>query len=240
MTQPLFRLDAYLRQAPGRVIDHTAEGGIVLDVSLFHPTGGGQPGDAGRLVWDGGGIDIATTVRGQGSDIVLVPAEPAPLPVIGTRVTQSLVWDRRHRLMRMHTALHLLSALLARPVAGGQVGTDKSRIDIEMEDGMPDRVALDRALTALVNRDLPVTAEAIGPDDLAARPGLIRTAVVRPPRGTGDIRLIRIGTDEGTVDLQPCGGTHVASTAEIGQVHIGKIERKGRTHRRVYLHLKGD
>ncbi|SEN61761.1 Ala-tRNA(Pro) hydrolase [Loktanella fryxellensis] len=239
MTQPLFRVDAYLRSAPGRVIDHTAEGGIVLDVSLFHPTGGGQPGDAGRLVWDGGGIDIATTVRGQGSDIVLVPAEPAPLPVIGTRVTQSLVWDRRHRLMRMHTALHLLSAVLARPVAGGHVGTEKSRLDIEMEDAMPDRIAVGRALSALIAGDLPVTAEVIGADDLAARPALIRTAVARPPRDAGDIRLIRIGTADATVDLQPCGGTHVATTAEIGQIEIGKIERKGRTHRRVYLHLAG-
>jgi misacylated tRNA(Ala) deacylase len=238
MTQPAFLDDAYKREATARVISHTAEGGIVLDSSIFYATSGGQPGDAGRLVWHHGGIDIATTVKGQGEDIVLVPAEPSRLPELGTWVTQSLVWDRRHRLMRVHTALHLLSVVIERPVTGGQIAMDKGRLDFEMELAPEDKDGLTNALNALIDANLPVTAKWITETELDAQPELVKTMSVSPPRGRGHIRLIRIGQDAGTVDLQPCGGTHVGWTGEIGRVRIGKIEKKGRLNRRVYLHLE--
>ncbi len=237
MTKALFRDDAYRREAAGHVIRHTQEGGIVLDATVFYPTAGGQPGDAGRLVWDGGAIDIGTTVRGEGDDIVLVPAEPIRLPPLGARVGQSLIWDRRHRLMRMHTALHLLSVVIPRPVTGGQIGVDKGRLDFDMEQAPDDREGLTATLNALIVRNLPVTSEWIAEAVLDEQPELVKTLSVRPPRGRGQIRLIRIGEAADPVDLQPCGGTHVGSTGEIGRVTIGKIEKKGRQNRRVYLHL---
>lgn len=238
MTDPLFRDDAYLREVRSRVTGHTAEGGIVLAGSIFYATSGGQPGDAGALTWPGGQIEIATTVKGQGDDIVVVPAEPAPLPQIGMIVTQHLAWERRHRLMRMHTALHLLSVVIPLPVTGGQIAVEKGRLDFDMEHVPEDRDALDAALNAMIAANLPVTAEWITQAALDARPDLVKTMSVRPPRGQGHIRLIRIGQGEDTVDLQPCGGTHVGWTSEIGRVRIGKIEKKGRQNRRVYLHLE--
>jgi len=238
MTEPLFIADAYRREATGRVLGHTAEGGIVLDQSIFYATSGGQPGDAGRLDWDDGGIDIATAVKGPEGAIVLVPAEPSRLPGVGTRVTQSLVWDRRHRLMRVHTALHLLSVVIPLPVTGGQIAVDKGRLDFDMEQAPDDKGALDAQLNELIARDMAVTAEWITDAQLDAQPDLVKTMSVRPPRGQGHIRLIRIGEGTGTVDLQPCGGTHVGWTSEIGRVRIGKVEKKGRQNRRVYLHLE--
>ena len=237
MTEPLFIADAYLREALARVVGHTAEGGIVLDRSVFYATSGGQPGDSGRLDWDDGGIDIATAVKGQGGDIVLVPAEPARLPDIGTHVTQTLVWDRRHRLMRVHTALHLLSVVIPLPVTGGQIAMDKGRLDFDMEHAPDDKDALDAQLNDLITRDMSVTTEWITEAALDAQPELVKTLSVQPPRGQGRIRLVRIGDADATVDLQPCGGTHVGRTSEIGRVRIGKIEKKGRQNRRVYLHL---
>ncbi len=238
MTTPLFRDDAYLRDASGAVVAITEEGGIVLDQTIFYPTSGGQPGDAGRLTWDGGGIDIATTVKGQSDDIVLVPAEPAALPEPGTPVQQSIAWDRRHRLMRMHTALHLLSVVIPLPVTGGSIGTDKSRLDFDMEHAPQDKDALNATLNDLIACHFGVTDEWITESELDANPGLVKTLSVQPPRGAGRIRLVRIGAGENTADLQPCGGTHVANTDEIGRVRIGKIEKKGRQNRRVYLHLE--
>ncbi len=239
MTYPLFRDDAYLRDAPAEVTRITEEGGIVLDQSIFYPTSGGQPGDAGQLTWgDGGAIEIATTVKGPNDDIVLVPAEPAPLPKPGTRVQQGLAWDRRHRLMRMHTALHLLSVVIPLPVTGGSIGADKSRLDFDMADAPADKAALNDTLNKLIACHFAVSDEWITEAALDANPGLVKTLSVQPPRGAGRIRLVRIGQDENTADLQPCGGTHVANTDEIGQVRIGKIEKKGRQNRRVYLHLE--
>ncbi|WP_394153344.1 alanyl-tRNA editing protein [Loktanella salsilacus] len=238
MTEALFLSDSYLREATSRVTGHTLEGGIVLDASIFYATSGGQPGDAGRLVWDGGGIDIGTTVKGQGRDIVLVPAEPARLPDIGTFVKQALIWDRRHRMMRVHTALHLLSVVIPRPVTGGQIAADKGRLDFDMEHAPEDKDAITAALNDLIARDLPVTAEWMPEAVLDRQPALVKTMTVKPPRGQGPIRLIRIGEGDETVDLQPCGGTHVGWTGEIGRVRIGKIEKKGRQNRRVYLHLE--
>ncbi len=238
MSKPLFRNDAYLRDATGQVTAITDEGGIVLDQTNFYPKSGGQPGDAGHLAWDGGEIEIATTVKGEGEDIVLVPAEPAALPEPGTRVQQTILWDRRHRLMRMHTALHLLSVVIPFPVTGGSIGTDKSRLDFDMENAPEDKEALNETLNKLIACHFAVSDEWITDAELDENPGLVKTMSVQPPRGSGQIRLVRIGQGDNTADLQPCGGTHVANTDEIGRVWIGKIEKKGRQNRRVYLHLE--
>lgn len=238
VTQTLFRDDAYLREAAGQVVAITEEGGIVLDQTVFYPTSGGQPGDGGHLHWDGGTIEIATTVKGQDDAIVLVPAEPAALPGPGTVVQQSIAWERRHRLMRMHTALHLLSVVIPLPVTGGAIGADKSRLDFDMETAPDDKEALNETLNKLIACQFAVSDEWITEAELDANPGLVKTMSVQPPRGSGHIRLVRIGSGENTADLQPCGGTHVANTVEIGRVRIGKIEKKGRQNRRVYLHLE--
>ena len=223
--------------APARVIAHTPEGGVVLDATIFYPTGGGQPGDSGRLDWDRCSLPIATTLKGEGSNIVLVPAEPAPMPPIGAHVTQILDWDRRHRMMRVHTALHLLSVVLPFGVTGGQISATHGRLDFDMPDAPDDRAAIEGMLNDYVATDARVSEDWITERELDANPELVKTMAVKPPRGRGDIRLIRIGEPETPVDLQPCGGTHVARTGEIGALRLGRIEKKGRMNRRVYLHL---
>lgn len=237
MTQPLFRDDAYARQAEGRVLDITSEGGIVLDACLFYPTAGGQPGDSGSLSWQGTTLEIATAVKGEGDSIILLPAEPAPLPSVGQVLLQKLNWDRRYRHMRVHTALHLLSVVIPLPVSGGAIATDKGRLDFDMPDAPEDKAAIEDALNRLIACNMAVTEELITEADLDAQPDLVKTMSVQPPRGSGRVRLVRIGIGAETADLQPCGGTHVANTSEIGPVRIGKIEKKGCQNRRVYLHL---
>ena len=238
MTDLLFRDDPYLREAEGRVVGHTAEGAILLDRSLFYATSGGQPGDSGALHWDGGAIAIATAIKADQGMIALVPAEPLPMPPVGTVVRQVLDWDRRHRHMRVHTALHLLSVVIPLPVTGGQIGAERGRLDFDMPDPPGDIAALDEALNALIERDLPVTFDWITDAELLANPGLVKTLSVAPPIGQGRVRLVRIGHGAEQIDLQPCGGTHVARTGEIGRVRIGKIEKKGRQNRRVSLELE--
>ena len=232
---PRFRTHPYDRDLSTDVTALTPEGGVICAETIFYPTGGGQPGDAGWLRWEGGEIAIATAVKGEGGAVILVPAEPAALPSPGTAVVQELDWERRHRHMRMHTALHLLSVVIPLPVTGGQVGTEKGRLDFDMPDPPADLAALEARLNAMVAADLPVREEWISDAELAANPGLVKTMSVAPPKGQGWVRLIRIGQGEGMVDLQPCGGTHVASTGEIGPLRLGKIEKKGRQNRRVSL-----
>jgi misacylated tRNA(Ala) deacylase len=237
VTKPLFRDDAYLKQTTATVIALTERGGVVLDQSIFYPTGGGQPGDRGSLVSAGQRIEIATTVKGEGDQIVLVPAEGAVLPAVGTVVQQQLNWDLRLRYMRIHTALHLLSVVIPLPVTGGQISDEKGRLDFDMPEAPEDKQALEDALNALIARDLEITESWISDAELAAQPELVKTMSVQPPTGAGQVRLIRIGSTDEQVDLQPCGGTHVARTSEIGAVRLGKIEKKGRQNRRVSLHL---
>lgn len=237
MTLPLFRQDPYLRQCDARVTGHTDEGAIVIDQTVFYPTGGGQPGDAGFVQWEKGRIAIATAIKLQGGKIGLVPAEPAAMPPVGAQITQMLDWDRRHRHMRIHTALHLLSVVIPLPVTGGQIGAERGRLDFDMPDPLEDVAALDEALNTLIDRDLMVTESWITDAELLANPGLVKTLSVMPPIGQGHIRLVRIGQGADQVDLQPCGGTHVARTGEIGRVEIGRIEKKGRQNRRVSLTL---
>jgi misacylated tRNA(Ala) deacylase len=236
-TAPLFREDAYLSEAQAEVVAITPEGGIVLDRCLFYPTGGGQPGDSGQLRWNGATLKVATTVKAEEGQIALVPAEPEALPAVGTVVTQSLDWGRRHRHMRVHTALHLLSVVIPLPVTGGSISPDKGRLDFDMPEVPEDKDALSNELNRLIDLDLPVTEDWISDDELRAKPELVKTMSVMPPMGAGQVRLIRIGQGRDQIDLQPCGGTHVARLGEIGRVHLGKIEKKGRQNRRVYLHL---
>lgn len=235
MTEELYR-DAYLREATGRVASINERGGIVLDASVFYPTGGGQPGDSGLLRWEGGEARIVTTVKDAGRP-VLVPDEGASLPAPASEVQQVLDWDRRYGHMQVHTALHLLSVVIPLPVTGGSISADRGRLDFDMADPPEDKEALADELNALVARDLEVTEDWITEEDLDANPGLVKTMSVQPPRGAGRIRLVRIGIGDEQIDLQPCGGTHVTRTGEIGRVRLGKIEKKGARNRRVYLHL---
>lgn len=237
MTELLFRSDAYLQDCDCRVTGHTPEGGIEVDRSVFYPTGGGQPGDSGWLIWPGGRLPIATAVKGAGGAVVLVPAEPLALPAVGTGLRQVIDWDRRHRHMRIHTALHLLSVVIPLPVTGGQIGAERGRLDFDMPEAPGDVAALERRLNGLIEADLKVGESWITEEELLANPALVKTLSVRPPMGQGRVRLVRIGLGTGQVDLQPCGGTHVARTGEIGQVTIDKIENKGRQNRRVTLSL---
>jgi len=236
-TETLFLSDPYLKSARARVLGQTEEGGIVLDRTIFYPRGGGQPGDSGTLDWDGGRIPIATAVKGEGAAIVLIPSEAMALPAVGVEVGQRLDWERRLGHMRIHTALHLLSVVIPLPVTGGAVGADKGRLDFDMPEAPEDKALLEGRLNALVTRDLQVTEDWITEAELDANPGLVKTMSVQPPRGTGRIRLIRIGSAAAQVDLQPCGGTHVKSTAEIGKLAIGKIEKKGKQNRRITIEL---
>ncbi|MDQ2092963.1 alanyl-tRNA editing protein [Rhodalgimonas zhirmunskyi] len=237
MTHPEFRDDAYLREAPARVIAHTPEGGVVLDKTIFYAQGGGQPGDSGKLEWRGGALEIATAVKAEEDGIALVPASANALPQVGQEVMQFLDWERRHRHMRVHTGLHLLSVVLPFPVTGGQIGAEKGRLDFAMPDAPEDRDAIEAELNALIDDDLRVHEFWITEEELDAHPELIKTMSVQPPRGAGRIRLVAIGEEGQLVDLQPCGGTHVARTGEIGRLRLGKIENKGRQNRRVNIHL---
>lgn len=235
MTKPLFA-DAYLRHARGKVVSHV-DGGVVLDQSIFYPTGGGQPGDNGALAFDGQSARVTDSRKGAGGTIVLHLGE-GPVPAIGEEVEQSLNWERRLGHMRVHTALHLLSVVIPLPVTGGSISEAKGRLDFDMPEAPQDKLALQEALNALISADHAVTESWITDEELAANPGLVKTMSVQPPVGAGRVRLVRIGTGDTQIDLQPCGGTHVARTSEIGPVRLGKIEKKGAQNRRVYLHLE--
>lgn len=237
MTELIFREDAYLRDIQATVTRITDEGGIVFDRSIFYPTGGGQPGDSGYLEWENGRIEIATTIKGHSDEVVFIPAEPSRLPSQGSVVRQFLDWERRHRHMRVHTALHLLSVVIPLPVTGGQIGAEKGRLDFLMPEAPENREEIEETLNKLIACDFMVSDEWITDVDLDANPSLVKTMSVQPPRGSGRIRLVRIGQGTATADLQPCGGTHVAWTSEIGQVRLGKIENKGKQNRRVHIHL---
>jgi misacylated tRNA(Ala) deacylase len=239
MTEYLFRDDPYARTAEATV---TASGpeGFELDRTIFYAASGGQPGDTGTFTRAGGGSGrIADTVHpgGDRTRVVHAVAPGDAAPAVGETVILALDWERRHRLMRMHSALHLLSVVLPYGVTGGAIGEDKGRLDFDMPEPPADLAAVEAALNAHVAADLPVSAEWITEEELAARPEMVKTMKVKPPVGQGRVRLVRIGAGEGTLDLQPCGGTHVAATGEIGRLRIGKVEKKGRENRRVNLHF---
>jgi misacylated tRNA(Ala) deacylase len=214
--------------------------GIVFDRTVFYAASGGQPGDTGQIRRaDGSTLAVADTVKGADGAILHRLADGAALPAIGETVTAAIDWDRRHRLMRMHTALHLLCALIpGAAVTGGAIGDGKGRLDFDLPEA-PAKEALTAGLAALIAADHPVTTEWISEAALDANPGLVRTLSVKPPRGAGRVRLVRIGAGDPPVDLQPCGGTHVRSTGEIGRIAIAKVENKGRQNRRIALVLEG-
>ncbi|QDI75625.1 MULTISPECIES: alanyl-tRNA editing protein [Leisingera] len=234
----LYRKDAYARMTEAEVLAQTDQGGIILDRTLFYATGGGQPGDSGKLLWAEGQCSIATTAKGEAGAVVLVPEEGSALPPVGATVTQVLDWDRRYGHMRVHTALHLLSVVIPLEVTGGSISDGKGRLDFNMPEAPEDKQALQDQLQALIDRDLEVTEDWITDAELDANPQLVKTMSVSPPRGAGQVRLVRIGTGQEQIDLQPCGGTHVKRTREIGKIRLGKVEKKGKQNRRVYLHLE--
>lgn len=236
MTAFVFRDDAYARDLTATVTEVTADGGLILDRTIFYATSGGQPADTGTLGRaDGGTLTVTGAIHPDGdkSRILHQTAPGGSLPAVGETVTLAIDWQRRYRLMRMHTALHLLSVVFPFPVTGGSVGEDKGRLDFDMPEVPEDLAGLEAQLNAMIAADHAVTAEWITDAEMAANPGLIKTMKVKPPMGQGRVRLIRIGD----VDLQPCGGTHVARTGEIGPARLGKIEKKGAQNRRVSLLL---
>ena len=230
--EEIFRQDAYARSCEAKVLAVNERGGIVLDRTVFYPNGGGQPGDSGWLIIGDRKVKILTAVKGETpGEVVHVPDEASEAPAAGDDVVAELDWERRHSHMRIHTCLHLLSAVLSYPVTGGQVGDGKGRLDFDIPEGGLDKEVIAEKLNALIAADHPVVAEWITEAELDAQPDLVKTMSVRPPTGAGRIRLINIDGK----DLQPCGGTHVARTGEIGPVIVRKIEKKGRQNRRVSI-----
>jgi len=234
MTEEVFRADSYARDCAA-VVTAAGAAGVELDRTVFYPMGGGQPGDRGVLrLADGGVVPIVDTRKGDGpGQVVHVVAADAEPPAVGATVTAAIDWDRRFRHMRVHTCLHLLCAVIDGDVTGGQIGDGKGRLDFNLPDTSLDKAHIEAELQRLIAEDHPVGVQWITDDEMAARPDLVRTMSVKPPSGQGRVRLLDIAG----VDLQPCGGTHVRSTGEIGPIRVGKIENKGRQNRRVNVHL---
>jgi misacylated tRNA(Ala) deacylase len=230
VTEPLFQQDAYLKSCVATVVE-AGEAGIVLDRSVFYPLGGGQPGDTGKLrAADGREWRVVDARKGEGGRILHVLEAGMTPPEAGTAVEASIDWDRRHAHMRMHTCLHLLGSVLRYGVTGGQIAADKGRLDFDTQDEI-DKEAVTAAVNALVSANHAVRSSWITDEELDRQPELVRTLSVQPPRGAGRIRLLEIPG----VDLQPCGGTHVAATGEIGPVTVTRVENKGKRNKRVYV-----
>ena len=235
MTEEIFRDEAYEKTC-GAIVAQVDERGIQLDRTVFYPASGGQPGDTGVFrLSDGQEVPIVDTIKAVGSGTHLhIPAEGAPSLSEGDRVTAEIDWQRRYTHMRMHSALHLLCAVIDGGVTGGSIGENKSRLDFDLPDTTLDKEQIMSDLNRLVEEDHPMEARWITDEELAANLDLVRTMSVQPPTGTGRVRLMEIAG----VDLQPCGGTHVRRTGEIGRLRVGKIENKGRHNRRINIHLE--
>lgn len=228
----LFRDNFYLKQARATVTAVHDDGGIELDQTCFYATSGGQPGDTGCLEReDGSLIRLGQTRNGASKDVIMhVPLEGEPIPYVGESLRLQIDWERRHRLMRMHTACHLLSVVCTYPITGAAVGEEESRVDFDMSETI-DKNDVTARMMALVNADHPVYVQWITDEELAANPEMVKSKNVRPPVGLGRVSLVCIGKNS-SVDSQPCGGTHVSSTGEIGAIHIARIEKKGKENRR--------
>lgn len=233
VTKKLFIDDAYLATCEAKVVAVNQRGGIILDQTNFYATSGGQPGDSGYLQRsDGSKIDIALTVYGESKEeIVHVPQADQPVPEIDENLTLVIDWERRLKLMKMHSALHLLTVIAPYPITGASVSEDVSRVDFDIPELDTDKFEVSDRLSEMVNADYPIYTRWISEEELEANPGLVKSKNVRPPKGQGKIRLVCIG-DEGSIDTQPCGGTHVLSSGEIGDIYIAKIEKKGKQNRR--------
>jgi misacylated tRNA(Ala) deacylase len=235
-TALLFRDDPYLRRCE-TTVTAADERGIRLGATVFYPAGGGQPGDTGTLRFAGGEVSIADTVKGEGADEVIhVPAAGAALPAPGTAVVAEIDWARRHRHMRFHTCLHLLCAAVPHPVTGGRIAADKAHLDFDLQGAVVEKEAVEAKLNALVRGGHRVAPRWITDDELAASPELVRTMSVAPPMGQGRVRLLAVDG----VDLQACGGTHVANTAEIGPVAVLKIRSEGKRNKRITIGFAGE
>jgi len=229
VTQRIFEEDSYQRSCDA-VVQAADADGIVLDRTVFYALGGGQPGDTGRLILaDRTQVAIVDTRKGGGDSIIHIPEDGVALPVVGTSLRAEIDWEPRYKHMRMHTCLHLLCSLIEAPVTGGNLNTEKGRLDFDLPESTLDKESLTIALNELISADRATTLEWITDDELAAQPELIKTMSVQPPTGAGRVRLLNIAG----VDLQPCGGTHVLRTGEIGRVRVAKIEKKSRLNRRV-------
>jgi len=234
MTTLLFRDDAYLKSCDAKVVGINDRGGIILDRTVFYPTAGGQPGDKGTLTVDGSPIQIATTVYDDAKNAVHVPAASVSLDP-GAPVSAVLDWDNRFRNMRCHSLMHLLCAAVPFPVTGSALTEDGGRIDFDIPEGhIPAKDELAAKINGWITQDHPITTRWIAEEELDANPTLVRTLWVKPPRGSGRVRLVSIGEND-EVDLQPCGGTHLQSTGAIGPITVAKIENKGKQNRRIRL-----
>ena len=233
-TDLLFRADAYLRTGTARVTA-VNDRGVELDRTVFYPTGGGQPGDTGALIRaDGSRLPVVDTRKGDEPGSVLhVLAPGTPQPAVGDTVALEIDWDRRHRLMRLHTALHVMSCVVVAPVTGGQIAPDKGRLDFDIDMSFLDAARIEREVNAIIARAIETETIWITDEELDARPELVKTMSVQPPRGAGRVRLLKIPG----VDLQPCGGTHVRNLSEIGPIRVIRIRNEGKRNKRVEIAL---
>ena len=237
MTIPLYLKDSYIKSCVGEVTEINEDKSIVLNQSIFYPTSGGQPGDRGALLFGSAECEIITTHKGENGKIILVPANHDYVPKLGDNVEQVINWETRYKHMRVHSALHLLSVVIPLPVTGGSITDEKGRLDFNMPDALSNKEELESHLNELISGQYKITQSWITDEELLAQPGLVKTMSVQPPIGSGKVRLVRIGSDDNQIDLQPCGGTHVANTSEIGSMRFGKIEKKGKQNRRINIHF---
>ena len=229
----------YKKEHEAKIIGKSTEFGIKLDEPIFYPRGGGQPGDIGTILVNGVQLKIIDTIKGPEGQVYVKIGDADVITNLkeGTQVTQSLAWDIRYKYMKTHTALHLLSVCLPFPVTGGQITFEKGRVDFDMPES-PDKDEITDKLNSMVEADYAVSYDLISQQELREKPQLIKTMSVKPPQNIDFVRLVRIGNSDNVIDLQPCGGTHVKSTGEIGKLFISKVEKKGRMNRRVSVVLQ--
>ena len=237
MSELLFRDDAYLKSATAELVELTDNGGLIFDQTVFYPIGGGQPSDVGELISGDLNLNVREVRKGDQGKVVFFVEGSTEGIQIGHKFQQKIDWPTRYGYMKIHTALHLLSVVIPLGVTGGSIGSQKGRLDFEMPEPLENKEILENELNELIARGLKITESWITDAELEENPSLVKTMRVKPPMGQGKVRLVRIGTGTDEIDLQPCGGTHVKSTLEIGKIRLGKVENKGKSNRRVHLHL---
>ena len=237
MSELLFRDDAYLKSATAALVELTDNGGLIFDQTVFYPIGGGQPSDVGELISGDLNLKVREVRKGDQGKVVFFVEGSTEGIQIGQKFQQKIDWPTRFGYMKIHTALHLLSVIIPLGVTGGSIGLQKGRLDFEMPEPLENKEILENELNELIARGLEITESWITDAKLEENPSLVKTMRVKPPMGQGKVRLVRIGTETDEIDLQPCGGTHVKSTLEIGKIRLGKVENKGKSNRRVHLHL---